>query len=471
MRIDAENLRLTPETGLLDPTSTSGLAPEVFKATFGTDPMKATRVDAQVTFALDADTSSFQTALQTRRQGQMPAPESVQAEHFINSVPQEYPEHTGPEAFRCYADGGHPFWAPVEGRALVSVGVVLRSPAPSERRPLNLVICLDASGSMAREGGLDRVLPALRSMAAGLSAQDRLAIVTFDERARLALPATHGDKQELIEKTFTDIHPSGGTSAAEGILLAYQVAADLSRPDATSRVLFITDGSTVGQAQDLIRDVKGFKTQGILLTILGCGEQPVAGSQLEALADAADGESHFLGAGDESLKQVTQRLLPANLETLARDSKAQVTWNPDRVLHHRLIGYEARRLKHQDFRDNRVDAGELNAKVQVTALFEISLRPGSVGPLGEVGVRAFDTRLEQVREVRFPLPGSLIREDASPRLRLTAAAAATAEWLRAGWWSNTNCLNNAAIRKEIQSITGLSPAAETVKNQLLEILK
>lgn len=425
----------------LDPTATFGWSREDLRTAFGSAPMQPVAEDAQQTFAIDASTSSFSAAQAALAAGRLPDPSQIEPQHLYNAVPADYPAPTGDDAFQILAEAGpSPFASgPLASRtALVAVGVVSRRAAEGERVPLDLVVALDASGSMGRPAGLARARAGLAALLPQLDARDRIAVVAFGDVARVVQPALRGDQQQRLSVALDSVQPAGATNLADGLALACQVAGELATPGRTCRVLLATDGAALaGDAAPAAEAaVARWRGRGVSLLVVGCADEQYDGAALERLAQKGDGE-HLVAASDQQARELfTGRLLPARLAILARDAKAQVTWNPERVAHARLIGFEKRRLTHQQFRDNTVDAGELAQDAQATALFEIVLLDRGSGPLGTAAVRYHDTRLDRVVELSRPLPGGLVAATASPRLRLFACAAEFGEVMQAGWWRN-----------------------------------
>ncbi len=437
----------------LSPTDAQGLEVSAFKDLFGTSPMQNIAVDPVQTVAIDADTASYSYAKARIAAGQEIDPTTIKPEHFINAMPMDYPPAQGPEAFSLYAEAApSPFaraqtaWGP--RTALVSIGAVAKPARADERRPLALTLAVDCSGSMAQPGALARVKLGLQTMTRHLRADDRVAIVAFGDQARVVLPSTPGNDQRALLAALDGLTTGGATNASEGLTLAYQMAAETAVSGVESRVLLATDGGTVSRADELLHRVTAFKDRGITLVVVGCGETYHAGP-LQELATKGDGQHYFIGSDDEAEKLFSTTLLPDKIAVLAKDAKLQVTWNPQRVSHARLIGYDQRRLATKDFRNNAVDAGELSQDTQVTALFEVLLVDGGTGQLGTAAVRYHDTRRQQVRELACPLPGSILASQPSDRLRLLACAAATAEWLQRGWWSNVHLITPAEIATQL----------------------
>ena len=437
----------------LNPTDTQSFDLPTFKELFGTAPMQNIAVDPVQTVAIDADTASYSYAKARIAAGQEIDPTTIKPEHFINAMPMDYPPAQGPEAFSLYAEAApspfaraHTAWGP--RTALVSIGAVAKPARADERRPLALTLAVDCSGSMAQPGALARVKLGLQIMTRHLRADDRVAIVAFGDQARVVLPSTPGNDQRALLAALDGLTTGGATNASEGLTLAYQMAAETAASGVESRVLLATDGGTVARADELLHRVTAFKDRGITLVVVGCGETYHAGP-LQELATKGDGQHYFIGSDDEAQKLFSTTLLPDHIAVLAKDAKLQVTWNPQRVSHARLIGYDQRRLATKDFRNNAVDAGELSQDTQVTALFEVLLVDGGTGQLGTAAVRYHDTRRQQVRELACPLPGSILASQPSDRLRLLACAAATAEWLQRGWWSNVHLITPAEIATQL----------------------
>ena len=437
----------------ISPDDTQGFDLPTFKDLFGTSPMQAIAVDAIQTVAIDADTASYEYAKARVAAGQSVDPTTIKPEHFINAMPMDYPPAHGPEAFSLYAEAApSPFaragttWGP--RTALVSIGAVAKPAAADERKPLALTLAIDCSGSMAQAGGLDRIQRGLFAFVEHLRAEDRVSIVAFGDQARVILPATPGNDRVALMNALANLATGGATNAAEGLGLAYQLAAETAAVGVESRVLLATDGGTVAGADDLLRRVTAFKDRGITLVVVGTGATYRAGP-LQDLATKGDGQHFYVGSDADAEALFTGKLLPDRLAVLAKDAKLQVTWNPQRVSHARLIGYDQRRLAAKDFRDNTVDAGELSQDTQVTALFEVLLVDGGAGPLGTASVRYKDMRRDQVRELACPLPGTILTSQPSERLRLLACAAATAEWLQRGWWSNVHLISPQEIAAQL----------------------
>ncbi len=443
-----------PMRQALDPTATFGWTRDEVRSAFGSAPMQAVAEDAQQTFAIDDSISSFQAARGALQRRQLPDPAQIEPQHFYNAVPVDYPAPTGDDAFQLYAEAGpSPFASgPLAARtALVAVGVVSRQAGAEERLPLDLVVALDASGSMGRPGGLARARAGLDALLPQLDARDRVAVVAFGDVARIVQPALPGDRHDRLSAALDTIQPAGSTNLADGLALACQVAGELATPGRTCRVLLATDGAALaGDAAPAAEAaVARWRGHGVSLLIVGCADEGYDGASLERLAQRGNGEHHVVTSDAAARELFTERLLPERLAILARDAKAQVTWNPERVANARLIGFEQRRLTAEQFRDNSVDAGELTQGSRATALFEVVLTEHGGGPLGTAAVRYLDTRLGRVVELARPLPGGLVAGTASPRLRLLACAAQLGETMQCGWWRNVRGPDDGRLASEL----------------------
>lgn len=462
-------LELAPPQAILDPTDRLGMDGAGFTAAFGTPPMSIIAEDAQQTFALDGDAASFAQAQAELAQGRLPDPAAVRPEHFVNAVPAGYAPPRD-EAFALYAEAGpSPF---ARGRlaartALVAVGVVGRVPEAGERRPLRLVVALDGSGSMAAPGAMTRARLALDGLAERLGPDDRIAVVAFAGRGRVVQTAIPGGDPARLRAAFDAVRPGGSTNTAEGVALAVQMARELAAPGAELRVLLATDGAAIAgpEAAAAGERLAALAAAGGSLTLLTVGEAPPDPRALEELVRRGDGQHLHLGDDGAARSAVEGSLLPQRLATLARDAKAQVTWNPERVTHARLVGYERRRLAHRDFRNDAVDAGEIAAATTVTALFEVVLAEGGTGPLGTAAVRYLDTRRQAVRELACPMPGSILASQPSPRLRLLASSAELAEQLRGSWWANARPTSFRAIAAVANGLPEPGPAIARMAEQ------
>ena len=232
---------------------------------------------------------------------------------------------------------------------------------------------LDVSGSMQPADRLPLVRNAMRMLVDILRAQDRVAIVVYAGSSGLALPSTPGDHKEIIHQAIARLEAGGSTNGGEGMRLAYQVARTNFIAGGINRVILATDGDfNVGITSqgDLLTLIESERKSGVFLSVLGVGTGNLKDSTMELLADKGNGNYAYLDSLQEA-RRVLVREAGSTLITIAKDVKIQVEFNPATVTAYRLIGYENRLLRKEDFNNDRKDAGEIGAGHSVTALYEI----------------------------------------------------------------------------------------------------
>lgn len=256
---------------------------------------------------------------------------------------------------------------------LVRIGLKGREVATAERPAANLIFLLDVSGSMEAPNKLPLVKAALRELVGTLKPEDHVAIVTYAGASGLALPSTPAAKSREILEAVDSLRPEGSTNGAMGIQLAYDIAKANFVRGGVNRVILCTDGDfNVGVTSDgeLTRLIEEKAKSGVFLTVLGFGMGNYKDSTLEQLADKGNGAYGYVDSEREAHKLLVEQA-GGTLVTIAKDVKIQVEFNPAQVAAYRLIGYENRMLKKEDFNDDKVDAGEIGAGHTVTALYEI----------------------------------------------------------------------------------------------------
>ena len=237
----------------------------------------------------------------------------------------------------------------------------------------NLVFLLDVSGSMTYANKLPLLKQAMNLLVAQLRPQDRISIVTYAGSSGLALPSTSGREKDAIRSAIFRLEPGGSTNGASGIQLAYAIAEQHKIKGGINRVILATDGDfNVGTTSEgeLTRLIEKERERGVFLTVLGFGMGNLKDATMEKLADRGNGNYAYIDSIDEARKVLVKEA-GATLVTVAKDVKLQVEFNPAAVAGYRLIGYENRQLKDEDFNDDKKDAGEIGAGHSVTALYEI----------------------------------------------------------------------------------------------------
>lgn len=398
-----------------------------------------TAEDPRSTFAVDIDTASYGYARRLIGDGRLPAPDQVRPEEFVNAFDQEYAEPRG-DGFAVHVDGArlprtHRDGAEVR---LLRVGLSTRAEDAAERPDAALTFVVDVSGSMAEPGRLDLAQDALHTLVDQLRATDSVALVAFSTRARVVREMTRVAEKEALHAAIDDLRPEQSTNLEDGLVLGYRVARDGFRRGATNRVIILSDGlANTGNtdAAPILRRIQ--EEAGKQIALLGVGVGSEYGDELmEQLADRGDGFVVYVWKRAQARTVFVERL-PATLAVRALDAKVQVTFDAAAVEAYRLIGYENRAVADEDFRDRRVDGGEVGPGHSVTALYTVRLsREAAAGdPVARVDVRWHDPRTRAAAETTATVRVSDVDTgftEAGARLRVCYAAAYLAEVLRHG---------------------------------------
>ncbi|MDT4898394.1 MAG: Ca-activated chloride channel [Acidobacteriota bacterium] len=323
------------------------------------------------TFSIDVDTASYSNTRRFLKDGQLPPKDAVRIEELINYFSYDYPQPVGDAPFSVTAEISAAPWNP--SHRLVHIGLQGKRIATENLPPANLVFLLDVSGSMNEERKLPLVKSAMRMLAEQLTARDRVAMVVYAGSSGLVLPATAGDRKGEILAAIDRLEAGGSTNGGEGIQLAYKIAQENFIKNGVNRVILATDGDfNVGVTSegDLVRLIEEKRQSGVFLSVLGFGTGNVKDSTMEKLADRGNGNYAYIDSLGEARKVLGEQI-GGTLFTIAKDVKIQVEFNPKQAAAYRLIGYENRLLRDQDFNDDTKDAGEIGAGHTVTALYEV----------------------------------------------------------------------------------------------------
>lgn len=327
------------------------------------------------TFSIDVDTGSYSNVRRMLNQGVLPPADAVRVEEFVNYFDFNY---SLPDV------NSHPFkintalttspWN--SEKHLLRIGLKGFEPDPSEVKGSNLVFLLDVSGSMNSPQKLPLLKKSLQMLTHQLDAEDRVSMVVYAGASGVVLEPTPGNNHNEIVEALNRLQAGGSTNGESGIRLAYNMAKKAFIKNGTNRVILATDGDfnvgTVDQ-KSLIDMIKAEKQNGIALTTLGFGQGNYNDDLMEQLADHGDGNYAYIDTINEARKVLVDELYSTSL-TLAKDVKIQVEFNPNVVAEYRLIGYENRALNREDFKNDKVDAGEIGAGHTVTALYELALQ-------------------------------------------------------------------------------------------------
>ena len=325
------------------------------------------------TFSIDIDTASY-TNIRRHILDQRPIhPDAVRIEEMINYFDYQYPQPAGTHPFSVTTQSATCPWN--EKHRLVRIGLQGKTIAQAERQAANLVFLIDVSGSMQSTRKLPLLVQSFQILLDQLNENDRVSIVVYAGNDSVLLNPTPADKdgQALISSALTKLTASGSTHGSAGIKTAYQLAATSFIKNGTNRIILATDGDfNVGLTNhdELLSFVKTHSEKNIFLTILGFGTGNLNDQLLEKLTNDANGNYHYIDSLREG-QRIFRDGLTGTLQTIAKDVKIQVEFNPAHVASYRLIGYANRRLRDQDFHNDKIDAGDIGAGHNVTALYEI----------------------------------------------------------------------------------------------------
>ncbi|WP_095190393.1 VWA domain-containing protein [Pseudomonas sp. Irchel 3E19] len=330
------------------------------------------------TFSADVDTGAYANVRRLLNQGRLPPEGAVRLEEMVNYFPYDYALPSDGSPFGVTTELAASPWNP--HTRLLRIGIKASDRAVAELAPANLVFLVDVSGSMDRRDGLPMVKSTLKLLVDQLRDQDRVSLVAYAGESRVVLEPTSGREKARIRTAIEQLTAGGSTAGASGIELAYQMAQQAFIPKGINRILLATDGDfNVGVSDfDSLKQMAVDKRKtGISLTTLGFGVDNYNEHLMEQLADAGDGNYAYIDNLREARKVLVDQL-GSTLTVVAKNVKLQVEFNPAQVSEYRLLGYENRALKREDFSNDKVDAGEIGAGHTVTALYEIV-------PAGEKG--------------------------------------------------------------------------------------
>ncbi len=326
------------------------------------------------TFSVDVDTAAYSNLRAHLLDEQRPNPEDLRIEEMINYFRYDQAEPTGPDPIGITTELGPSPWR--RDALLARIGLRAKSIPSAKRPPANLIFLIDTSGSMNDADKLGLIVDSLSLLVQNLTERDRVAIVTYAGSAGVVLAPTRGDDFSTIVEALNDMEPEGGTDGSAGIELAYQLAKSQFITGGINRVILATDGDFnlgIANPSDLTHFIAEKAATGVFLTVLGVGGD--ANDHLaETLADRGNGNYAYLDDLEEGRKVLVDQI-DGTLVTVAKDVKLQVSFDPKQVAAYRLIGYENRLLAEEDFKDDKVDAGEMGAGHQVVALYEIEPTP------------------------------------------------------------------------------------------------
>ncbi len=394
-------------------------------------PVKVVSAEPVSTFSVDVDTGAYANTRRFLTQGQMPPKNAVRTEEMINYFRYDYDRPSDRSTpFSVNTDMAITPWN--KDTRLLRVGLRGYDIDRNERPPANLVFLMDVSGSMNAQDKLPLVKTALAGLAGELLPQDRVSIVVYAGAAGLVLEPTNDERK--IKRALDSLSAGGSTAGGAGIKLAYQIAEDNMIKGGVNRVILATDGDFnvgVSDRSKLIEMIEKKRDTGITLTTLGFGTGNYNEALMEQAANHGNGNYAYIDSALEA-KKVLGDEMQSTLFTIAKDVKIQVEFNPAAVSQYRLIGYENRLLREEDFDNDTVDAGEIGAGHQVTAIYEIVPANGK----GWIAPRRYDAAERRIAnpntnevafvKLRYKLPDgdtSRLIERAIPMRALQSAQA------------------------------------------------
>ena len=354
----------------------------------------AVAADPLSTFSIDVDRASYSNVRRfIMQQGQLPPRDAVRIEELVNYFPYDYPDPDSDVPIAIHTEVGPAPWKPQH--QLVRIGLQARRVKIDNLPASTFVFLLDVSGSMVPSNKLPLVKSAMRLLVNELRPKVRVAMVVYAGSAGHVLPPTPGDQKDKNLDAIERLEAGGSTAGGAGIRLAYDQAVANFIRGGNNRVILATDGDfNVGASSDaeMVQLIEEKRRTGVFLTVLGVGEGNLQAAKMKTLADKGKGSYSYLDRITEAQKVLVHEL-GGTLYTVAKDVKIQVEWNPARVRAYRLIGYENRLLRNEDFADDKKDAGEVGSGHSVTALYEVVL----VGVNTDVTIRMPDSLRYQRR--------------------------------------------------------------------------
>ena len=323
------------------------------------------------TFSIDVDAASYSNMRRFINNGQRPPKDAVRIEEMVNYFDYDYTQPTGEHPFNIITEISTAPWN--AQHKLVHIGLQGKKIPTENLPPSNLVFLIDVSGSMDQPNKLPLLKSSFKMLVNELRQQDHVAIVVYAGAAGLVLEPTSGSEKKKIMEALDNLEAGGSTAGGAGIKLAYAVAKQHFKAGGNNRVILATDGDfNVGESSNggMERLIEEKRKEGVFLTVLGFGMGNYKDSKMEILSDKGNGNYAYIDNITEAQKVLVNEF-GGTLFTIAKDVKLQIEFNPSKVKAYRLIGYENRMLKSEDFNNDKKDAGELGSGHTVTALYEI----------------------------------------------------------------------------------------------------
>jgi len=427
---------------------------DMFFEEYGTNPFIDTEDEHLSTFGMDVDTASYSITRRYIGDGHLPPSEAVRVEEFVNAFDYNYPPPSN-GAFAIHIEAAPSRFGEGKRIQLLRIGIKGRVVSDENRKDAILTFVIDVSGSMELENRLELVKQALNLLVEQLRPGDKVGIVVYGSRARVVLRHTGIEQRGEILAAINSLKPEGVTNAEEGLRMGYDLALRNAKIGSINRVILCSDGvANVGKtgADAILKEIRAHIKEGITLSTIGFGMGNYNDVLMEQLADNGNGSYTYVDTINEA-KRVFVENLTGTLQLIAKDAKIQVDFNPRVVNRFRLLGYENRRLEHEQFRDDTADGGEIGSGHSVTALYEIKLHEGASGKLAAAYIRYEDPDNHRVVEFSENIFSSQLKgsfKNASAEFQLAAAVAEFAEILRGSYWAKDGSLED--VHQVVESI-------------------
>ncbi|MEC7983753.1 MAG: VWA domain-containing protein [Myxococcota bacterium] len=434
-----------------------------------------TMEDRKSTFSIDVDTASYTIARKKINNGQLPPIGAVRVEEFVNYFPYDYPAPSA-EPFMVHMDA---MPDPIrEGSTIFRVGVQSKRYSKTDRPPLNLTFLIDVSGSMRAEDKLPLAKQSLRMLLETLREDDSISIATYAGRTAQVLPPTSGGNKKAILAAINRMEANGSTAMSSGLDIAYEMAWEKFEPNKENRVVVLSDGdANVGRTSwsEMLSQIKSFADRGVTLSTIGFGMGNYKDTRMEQLANKGDGNNYYIDSPQEASRIFVDGFNETMI-SIARDVKIQVEFDPNVVESYRLIGYENRDIADKDFRNDRVDAGEVGAGHSVTAVYELKLQQRS-GSLATMRLRYEKPgRDNKATERVWSFAADQVSMNPNAKMRLAYTAACFAEVLRKSPYAHGISLDSLqTFLKEgkrsakSEELLSLMEKAESIREQSLHV--
>lgn len=339
---------------------------------YGENQFINTADEAVSTFSIDADGGSYCVMRRFANLGQLPPKASVRIEEYLNYFTFDYREPSNSENIALNSEVATCPWTP--GHYLLRLGIKGKTIPENELPNSNFVLLIDVSGSMGSDDKLGLLKVGFKQMIDELRPTDRVAIVTYAGKVEVLLNSTFCDEKDKIKNAIEELKASGSTAGGEGIQKAYEIAEQNFIPDGNNRIILGTDGDFnvgISSKEELVEFIEQKREGGVFITVLGVGRGNLNDAMMEQVANHGNGNYEYI----DNVKQIKKVFVyeKSKFYTIAKDSKVQVTFNPEKVKAYRLVGYENRTLNNEDFDDDDVDAGEIGAGQTITAVYELVL--------------------------------------------------------------------------------------------------